>query len=66
MRAGRHDKGAKRIEQPRRLVPTMIKKDDGTYVPYPTLYKYGMLMVDIFTKLVKVHPMEKRTRTHPT
>ena len=64
MRAGRHDKGAKKIEQARRLVPKMIKKDDGTYVPYPTLYKYGMLMVDISTIIVKVHPLEKKT--HPT
>ena len=60
MRAGRHDKRAKRIEQARRLVPTMIKKDDGTYVPYPTLYRYGILMVGIFTKIVKVYPLEKK------
>ena len=64
MRKGRPDKGARRVEQARRLVPKMIKKDDGTYIPYPTLYGYGMLMVDIFTKLAKVYPIEKKEASH--
>jgi hypothetical protein len=57
MRAGRPDKGARRVEQARRVIPTMVKKDDGKYVPQKAPYGYGLLAVDIFTKIVKVEPL---------
>ena len=59
MATGRFDRGQKRVDVARGLVPKMKKNEvTGKYEYQKGLYRYGLLLVDIFTKVVQVEPIK--------
>lgn len=60
MATGTLDRGQKRLDEARAVVPKMMKTAEGKYKPQPGLKKFGLLVVDIFTKFVAIEPLEKR------
>ncbi len=61
MATGTLNRGQKRLDEARAIVPKMMKTAEGKYVKQKGLFKYGLLMVDIFTKFVAIVPLENNT-----
>ncbi len=58
MATGTLNRGQKRQDEARVIVPKMKKTAEGKYVPQKGLYPFGLLMVDIFTKFMTVVPLK--------